>query len=335
MCEISVIIPVYNKKDTIERTIRSVLDQTFRDLELLLIDDGSTDGSAKLCDELAGTDARIRIIHTENRGVSAARNEGLKAALGKYVSFIDADDHIESTFLEKLHDPMVSENVNMAVCGYREIRNGKIKSHLYECLDTGDDIYEYLREDMLCILWNKLFVRDKIEHPFDESISTCEDSIFVIRYFLDNDPSVTFVNECLYGYLVRKDGLSSTYHEGAFSGINKLLKMNRKLAARIASEDLKRLGMHHVFRVYFYGIYTYIFVSLSIECMSGDNLSVIDEVINDRTYRKIIKLMFRYQFRDRRAERTSAMESLIILFSLLRMKKVIWFLSKVKNVCTR
>ena len=335
MCEISVIIPVYNKIDHIEKAVRSVLDQTFGDLELLIVDDGSTDGSAELCDKLSESDTRIRVIHIGNCGVSAARNEGLKEASGKYVSFIDADDHIEKTFLEKLYTAITAEDAGMSVCGYHEIRNGKIGLHRYGCLQTGDSIYEYLREDLLCILWNKLFVRDRIKHLFDESISTCEDSIFVIRYFLDNDPGIAFVNESLYEYTAQGDGLSSTYHDGAFAGINKLLAVNRKLAEKISSDDLRRLGMHHVFRVYYYGVYTYIFQNLAMDRMNAENLSVIDEVISDRRYRKIIKLMFGYQFRDKRAERTSVMETLIILFSLLKMKRIIWFLSKVKNVCTR
>ena len=184
MCEISIVIPVYNKQKYIAKTLDSVLGQTFRDFEVILIDDGSTDGSGIICDNMAVSDARIRVFHTQNRGVSAARNLGIREAAGKYVSFIDADDRIDESFLEKLRNSLIENDSGLAVCGYEEIRDGRKSLHIHKDLLTGDIVYEALRQDLLCILWNKLYVREKIRHFFDESISTCEDSIFCIQYHL-------------------------------------------------------------------------------------------------------------------------------------------------------
>ena len=330
MCEISIIIPVYNKRSYIENTVRSVLDQTFDDLELLLIDDGSSDGSSRICDDLASSDARIKVFHTENRGVSAARNLGLKNASGRYIGFIDADDHVDKTYLEKLRNAIVADGAGMAVSGYYEIRNGKKSVHTYEDTGSGNGLYDLVRQDTLCILWNKLFVRNKIRHLFEEGLSTCEDSLFCIRYYLDNLPDIVFVKEALYGYVAQKDGLSSTYREGAFDGINKLLVLNRKLSEHIDEDELRTLALHHICKVYFYGVYTYIFSNLSTGKTDREKLSVFDTVLNDERYQRIIRYIGSSK-RNGKAEKNSAEESLIIIFSMLKMKRAIILLSKVKK----
>ena len=335
MREISVIIPVYNKKNTLEKSVRSVLNQTFEDFELILIDDGATDGSALVCDELAACDDRVRTIHTDNRGVSAARNTGINNATGKYICFIDADDLLDKTFLEKLHDAITEINAGLATCDYTEIRKGRKKVHSYFNLNTSDKVFEYIREDLLCILWNKLFVREKIKHLFDESISTCEDSIFCIRYYLDNDPEIAFVNEALYEYIAAGDGLSSTFRDKAFDGINKLLSVNGRLLAKVEDDALKALARHHICRVYYYGTYTYVFENLSMRPMTGDVLSVIGRITDDEKYRKIIRYVLMYPLKNAKAEKNTVAESLIIIFSLLRMKRSVYLLSKLKNVWKR
>ncbi|MBO7362522.1 MAG: glycosyltransferase family 2 protein [Lachnospiraceae bacterium] len=331
MSEISVIIPVYNKIKHIEDTVRSVLVQTYEDFELLLIDDGSTDGSGAKCEELSLTDTRIRVLHCDNRGVSAARNTGLKNASGRYISFIDADDRIDKTFLEKLHASMLSEDAQMATCGYYEVGNGKINIHLYRDLGTGNRLFDHIREDMFCILWNKLFVKERIKHLFEEGLSTCEDSIFCIRYYLDSDPKIAIVDEALYEYSPYGEGLSSTYRDNAFCGINKLLIVNRKLSARIEDECLRNLALHHIYKVYFYGVYTYIFGNLCKGPADAYKLSVIDRILKDKVYRKIIGYLIGKTGKLKDAEKNSVEEKLIILFSFLKMKRMIFLLSKAKK----
>lgn len=101
--KISVIVPVYNVEKYLSRCIDSILSQTFTDFELLLVDDGSTDKSGEICDEYAKTDARIKVFHTENRGVSAARNLGIKEASADWISFVDSDDWVEDKYLSDLY----------------------------------------------------------------------------------------------------------------------------------------------------------------------------------------------------------------------------------------
>jgi len=331
MCEISIVIPVYNKKRYIVDSVKSVLSQTFRDFELLLIDDGSTDGSGAICDRLSVLDERVKVYHTENRGVSAARNCGIRKASGKYIGFVDADDYINNTFLEKLYNVIQKNDAELAVSGYYEVNNGRRIIHNIKNYNSGNEVFEYLRNDMLCILWNKLFVKEKIRHLFDERISTCEDSIFVTQYYLDNRPKIAVVNEALYRYSVHNSGLTSTFQKTSFDGIRKLLRLNRLVSEQITDNALKFRIIHHLYKVYNYGIYTYIFGNLYRNPITQDKLSIVDQVINDRAYQRKVRYILLYPFRDRRAERIGVFEFLIMISSLYKMKRMVLFLSKMKN----
>ena len=331
MCEISVIIPVYNKKRYVVNAVKSVLHQTFDDFEILLIDDGSTDGSGAICDKLSETDARVKVFHTKNQGVSAARNFGLRKASGTYISFIDADDCVDQRFLEKLYEAIKANGAGLAVCGYFEIKYGKRIRHVHKNYYSGNKDFEILRDNLTCILWNKLFVREKIKHLFDENVSTCEDSLFCARYYYDNNPKVVYVNEELYGYLVRKDGLTSELQKGAFAGVNKYLLVNRKISEQITDEHLKYLAVHHVYKVYFYGIYLFIFQTICKGPLTEEKLAIIEQVVNDRNYRRIMKYIIKYPLRNRPAERTTFTEFMIIILSLLKLKRTIWFYTKIRK----
>ena len=126
MLRISVIVPVYNVKPYLEPCILSILNQQYDDFECILINDGSTDGSEELCNELQLLDSRIQIIHQSNQGVSAARNRGLDTATGEYVAFIDSDDWIDPDSLQRLWDSITSYQADLSVCGLvQEFKNGE------------------------------------------------------------------------------------------------------------------------------------------------------------------------------------------------------------------
>ncbi len=119
---ISVIIPVYNAEKYIREMASAVLAQTHQDLELILVDDGSADNSGKICDQIAEIDARVQVLHQDNRGSAAARNAGLDCAKGEYIAFFDADDHIDADMLERLLEPFSRYNIDIVSCGYEEVR---------------------------------------------------------------------------------------------------------------------------------------------------------------------------------------------------------------------
>ena len=121
---ISVIIPVYNGEKYLDECLRCVTAQTYTELEIVLIDDGSDDGSPRICDEWAERDGRVKVIHQENGGVAAARNVGLSAATGELIAFIDSDDLMHKSLLKTLYDAMTEDGADIAVCSFGRFGNG-------------------------------------------------------------------------------------------------------------------------------------------------------------------------------------------------------------------
>ena len=131
---ITIIVPVYNAKKYLHDCIESILSQTYHNLEIILIDDGSTDGSEKFVDDYAKSDKRIKVVHQKNMGLSSARNTGLKHATGKYITFVDSDDRIEPNMIENLFNALIDSQADIAICSFKEIYpNGKTRgfSHNY------------------------------------------------------------------------------------------------------------------------------------------------------------------------------------------------------------
>ena len=121
---ISIIVPVYNVQEYLPKCLDSIINQTYKNLEIILVDDGSTDNSGKLCDEYAERDKRIKIIHQKNSGQANARNKGIKESKGKYIAFVDSDDWIDEDFIETLEKYISNDNI--VCCGYKEIYDDKV-----------------------------------------------------------------------------------------------------------------------------------------------------------------------------------------------------------------
>lgn len=129
---ISVVVPIYNVENYIKKCVDSILSQTYKNLEIILVDDGSPDNCPQICDEYAQKDSRIKVIHKENGGVSSARNIGMENARGKWIAFIDADDWIEEKYFEKMLDRVKTNDADIVLCGYNRVMpncNIKINSN--------------------------------------------------------------------------------------------------------------------------------------------------------------------------------------------------------------
>ncbi len=221
MPEISVVIPVYNVENYLEESVKSILNQTFLDFEILLIDDGSTDKSGTICDELATSDSRIRVFHKKNGGVSSARNVGLDNALGTFVAFCDPDDFIHPQMFEILHQCAINNNSEGIVCNFEyfsNINDIKIKNieleHKYSSLN-GKQAYEYIclpeNSNMLGCVWNKLYLKSSIgELRFDTSLSYGEDLCFVLTFLSTTKSIIVLDDIVLYYYFVRQDSAMRT-----------------------------------------------------------------------------------------------------------------------------
>lgn len=210
---VSVIIPVYNTEKYLDRCINSVLAQTLSDIEVLLIDDGSTDGSGKICDDYARKDKRIHVIHTSNQGVSHARNRGLEQAKGEYISFIDSDDWIDSNMLETLFLLIKTRHTDLSTCGYTiEEEQGNIiynvnirKTYIldkWKAISSlfHDSYYRYKGN-----LWDKLYdkkIIDDYQIRFNNNIYYNEDRLFIFQY-LNHCHYITYTTTPYYHYIIR------------------------------------------------------------------------------------------------------------------------------------
>ncbi len=215
---VSIIVPVYNAEGTLQRCIESILKQEYTDIELILVNDGSVDSSAEICDRYAGQDERVRVIHKENTGVSDSRNKAIEAARGEYLQFVDADDWITSDATKLMIREAERENCELVIADFYRVI-GKRVSHKGSIKEAGVLTKEEFAEHMMespadfyyGVLWNKLFRRDIImEHQIrmDEKISWCEDFLFNLEYILYIN-QVSVLQVPVYYYLKTEGSLVS------------------------------------------------------------------------------------------------------------------------------
>lgn len=215
---ISVIVPVYNCIDTLERCVRTILAQTMSDWELLLINDGSKDGSAAMCDRLATLDSRICVFHKTNGGVSSARNLGLDHANGDYVMFCDSDDWVEPDWCEIMQNQAKAHPDSLSLCNYYRSRPSgeSVNSAAPEKSVPKADFFSLNRQELLGIPWNKIYRRDLLEKGqirFRPDISLGEDLMFVLDYLDVSAGGLNCVSAPLYHYsLGNSDSLSAKYY---------------------------------------------------------------------------------------------------------------------------
>lgn len=222
---ITVIIPVYNVEQYIDKCLASVVNQTYRDLEILLINDGSTDSCPQICDEWAKNDNRVRVIHKENGGVSSARNVGLREATGKYISFVDPDDLLHERMYEILVKQYQNEEIDMAMCRENAFfQEEKIDfdfrpEEKVEILDKIK-VVEIFHDDFPGIItwvWNKLFKSEYIkELAFREDFIASEDTVFmaeVMKYIT----KAAFVQDRLYYYRQQEGSVMNSGKEKIFT----------------------------------------------------------------------------------------------------------------------
>lgn len=189
---ISVIIPVYNSAGFLEKCVRSVLDQSYTQLEIILIDDGSKDNSLAICQSIAKRDPRVHVIHQENNGVSAARNTGLAYATGEYIAFIDADDYIDINYLQRLLINAENHNADISCCDFIEVLNGKevqisppkvLTSRMVP--DTYSLFYDSVvdKETYSTCVWGKLLRADLAKRVLFKRLKFGEDQVYMYDLF--------------------------------------------------------------------------------------------------------------------------------------------------------
>ena len=224
---ISVIIPIYKVEKYLNRCVESIVNQTYENLEIILVDDGSPDSCPKMCDEWAKKDKRIKVVHKENGGVSSARNAGLDIAKGDYISFVDGDDWIENDFVKFLYDLIKQDDYDVSRCGAFVVHEGNEE----KMENMGDGKVKVLSRDAQVIdlasgkylsgvTWNKLYKRSVIgDVRYCEYQGASEDLMFNYRVFSSGIRTV-FNDIPKYYYCVRESSaVNGTFCDGAMSSV--------------------------------------------------------------------------------------------------------------------
>lgn len=235
---VSVIVPVYNVENYLRKCLDSIVTQTYHNLEVILIDDGSKDSSGVICDEYAGKDNRVKVIHKENGGLSEARNSGLEIASGDWIAFVDSDDYIDESMLRTLVDLAQNNNAQVAMCAFRAISESIDDNY---CLVTKVfnrdellDVYVTRTKGYLITnsVWDRIYKRELVKEIRFAPRRLNEDILYTMQVFLRAD-IVAYTSEKLYQY--------RDIREGNISGAKVSLKsINDKIyLAGLAAKELR------------------------------------------------------------------------------------------------
>ena len=237
---LSIIMPIYNCINYIDRSITSIINQTFDKWELILIDDGSTDGSGKKCDLFAQMDRRITVIHQVNAGVSAARNSGLNNANGSYVMFVDADDYLSENYCEQLMQ--CTAKVDLVIGGYTQVTKQTqcvffVDSQCISLDNIGTVFGELYAKHLTNAPWAKVYRRLIIGgQRFDESVQLGEDLLFNLEYFSKCD-KIQLLNQCGYFYNCINEGAATKkYRDNDCQQIIELYKATKMFMKQYCGE---------------------------------------------------------------------------------------------------
>lgn len=246
--KISIIVPVYNNEKYLERCILSLINQTYRNLEIILINDGSTDNSKIICEKYLKRDKRIVLINQKNSGVSAARNKGIEVATGEWIGFVDSDDWVKTDMYESLYRAAIDNNADISICGY--IRTKKV------CEVNEDNNNIIVLDDKLALVyliedkekyatavWNKLYKKNILENIiFNMNIKYGEDLLFNFNILINNKKNVVFNKDIKYYYFSNIDSATAlkSFNKAIFTELDvyeimlkEIMKKNYKFLEQI------------------------------------------------------------------------------------------------------
>lgn len=303
MAKISVIVPIYNVEQYVIRTLDSLVNQSLRDLEFIVVDDGSTDNSYEICKAYAEKDDRIKLLRKKNEGVSSARNYGLKFVESEYVAFMDSDDYIDNKMLETLYSYVLKYKLDTIFCSfYYQKSSGtfirKQETMKYECFDTSNSIVDFLMNMVgskpenkhtskyFMTVWRGLYSTNiiKTNNICFRNFKYSEDLVFNFDYLI-NAKKVGIIPDCLYFYCWNGKSLSNSYNNNRFkidftvyeyllSNVEKLNLLDYKvyldkfILLRVRLDIMENIGP-------------------SISCK--DSLNKIHEILSSKKLREAIK----------------------------------------------
>lgn len=322
---ISVIVPIYKVEQYLDECVQSIRNQTYTNLEIILVDDGSPDNCPEMCDNYARQDSRIKVIHKKNGGLCSARNAAISIAKGDYIGFVDGDDYISDTMYEELLKACEEHGAGIAYSNFMSVDNNRVKLHhcddwyfgFSELLSSELFMYRVLKNDIFCSVWNKLFRADMISTLIFRSKN--EESLFCFEAALRmTKQQINAISVPSYLYFYRFNPLSLT--NNSFSILTYLdIFENSSYYVRCIEEskddDLINIANH---RYYSY--------------LLGLNMAIMNNNENQSAYGSYLKLLkdipfayvnnaFGYRHR--------------LAFYILRFCPILWTINEIKIFCTK
>lgn len=335
---ISVIIPVYNvNKSEFSDCIDSILNQTYKKLEIIIVDDGSNIDVARNCDDFVKKDKRIKVFHKKNGGVSSARNYGISKSSGQYLSFIDSDDVLDKNMYNILLKNILKFDSDISCSGYyyvdldgREYK--KYGTNTKKKFNSNDALSSFLNENSFGVsVWNKLFKKDTIKNlRFDETLKINEDRLFLYNAII-NSKSIIYDDRCLYKYIKRKNSTTtSKFNVSRFD----VLKVNNVIEEHINSIFRTNNKIIDLWKknksIYLIRLYRELILSKNSKKYKDNKIKIINELKNDYS-NKLLKSLNKFDCIELfLIVRINFIYPLFIFF-LTKLK----FLKKIKNIIER
>ncbi len=209
---ISIIVPVFNTSAYLEKCIISLINQSYQDLEIILVNDGSTDNSGVICNKYAQIDSRIIVLYEENAGLSAARNLGLANATGSYIAFVDSDDYCDTNMFSEMINEAIKNNVDIVIAGSYYVKENKLQEHEYfpdnQLLDIETIRHLILTDSIGSQAWSKLFKKELWKDITFPVGRIYEDIATIFKCFYNTNNPCAYICKPLYFYVLRNDSLS-------------------------------------------------------------------------------------------------------------------------------
>ncbi|WP_025907744.1 glycosyltransferase family 2 protein [Priestia flexa] len=299
MIKVSVILPLYNVEKYIKKCLDSILKQTLKDIEVIIVNDGSPDNSRLIASKYAEIDSRVRIIDKENGGLSSARNQGLDAAAGEYVVFIDSDDWVEENMLEVMYSQAKKEKADLSICNYNKVFNAykeknylSIKDEIIRVKDLGlkDYLYNYyfgyVHGDEV---WNKMYKNSIIKQNnirFEKNSEVfSEDKLFNF-YFLLHVETITTIEKSFYNYLQRTGSLMNASKPKL---INQYINLMEKLLLYSKDKDQYK----HIVGIYPLVCFSLLSSAIDHQLQNGVKLNCLKNLIKQASNSNIRSYMFK------------------------------------------
>ena len=307
--KVSIVIPVYNSERYIKQCLDSIISQDFTNLDIIIVDDGSSDNSYKICEKYKNIDLRIRLYRQENKGVSAARNKGISEAVGEYIIFIDSDDYVDSKFVSRMVDNLLKESSDLVITNYKifntdtkEIEyNSNRKSELLSSLSFFSNYWTNYHLGYVNAPWNKIYKMDIIsEHnlTFPIDISMGEDGYFNVQY-LHYCKTIYINNEYLYNFRIHSSQSTKKIFKNHFYMLNKIFDnlenelSKYKLLENKVYADIHYFEYFNELKLSFY----YLFKDKSINL--SNKITTLKYICKDNRVNTMIKRIKGKTFKDK------------------------------------